>query len=115
MRRLDDAIEWVSGSDAATEAGSERDGFLSYSSEWHTTAYGLGLGFSAIAAVAGQPWILQITIAALGGIGAKRVFKDERVTREIRDEPQYFLPSIVVGAVIGAQVFGVLEVLALLP
>lgn len=36
----------IRGADAATEDESKRDGFLSYSAEWHAFTHGVYLGFT---------------------------------------------------------------------
>lgn len=90
-------LEAVRAAGAPSEDDTDRDGFLSYKSETHSVAYGLGLGAGIAFKLLGVPWVLELIVLSLGGVTAKRRFGDERVWREILDEPQYFGPSIVTG------------------
>lgn len=104
---IDEIVEWVREAGRSREKDSDRDGFLSYAHESHAVGYGLGLGFAVVAAHAGFPFVLFLVLAALGGIQIGRLaFGDARVMEEIREEPQYFLPALLVGAVIAAGIFG---------
>lgn len=89
---------------ALREEDTVRDGFLSYASESHAIGYGLAIGAAIALHLLGVPFVLELVVLALGGVGATRRFKDQRVWKEIRDEPQYFVPSIVVGFVLVALV-----------
>lgn len=81
---------------APSEGSTRRDGFLSYAAETHAIGYGLGLGTAIALRLAGVPYILELTVLALGGVKTARVRLNERVLREIREEPQYFLPAVAV-------------------
>lgn len=94
-------FEWlrrlVGSASAYRESDSERDGFLSYAAETHSVGYGLALGAAIALKLAGVPWVLELVVLSLGGVTAKRKLGNERVWREITDEPQYFLGALVVG------------------
>lgn len=93
-------LDFFRSAGAPTEGDTERDGFLSYSHETHAVGYGLALGAAVALKLAGVPWVLETVILALGGVGAKRRFGNERVWREITDEPQYFMGAFVLGFVV---------------
>lgn len=86
--------------DSRTEAGTERDGVLSYAGEWHALVVGFAVGFAA--AVTGR-WELAgvLAAAALGVEGGKRSGK---AFGEVRSEPWYALGGLVVGVPIGVAV-----------
>lgn len=66
MRKwLTKAKEYLSGADAPTESDSERDGFLSYSAEWHALAIGAFLGVAHL--YTGDPEIVGGAVAILLG------------------------------------------------
>lgn len=93
-------INLVRTAGAYRESDTERDGFLSYAAETHSVGYGLAVGAAIALNLAGVPWVLELVFVALGGVGAKRRFGNERVMREITDEPQYFLGALVLGFVV---------------
>lgn len=90
-------IQAVRSAGSSTESGSDRDGFLSYKSEAHSVGYGLTIGAAIALRLLGVPWVLELVLLSLGGVTAKRRLGNERVWREILDEPQYFGPSILAG------------------
>lgn len=94
-------LDWIRNrineAGAYRESDTERDGFLSYAAESHAIGYGVALGAAVGLSMLGHPEPLAIVIAALGGVGAARKKKNERVWKEIREEFQYFGPSIAVG------------------
>ena len=107
-------VAWVKAAGKSSESDSARDGFLSYAHESHSVGDGVALGFAIVAAHAGFPIVLGAVLTALGGVQASRFrFGNARVMEEITDEPQYFLPSIAVGGVIGAIVFGIVAIPAI--
>lgn len=105
--------EWlrslVRSAGAPSEADTDRDGAFSYKSETHAVGYGLALGVGIALAQAGWPYVLELMLASVGGLGIKRKRRNERVWREITDEPQYFLPMIVVGLLVGTAIASVLS------
>lgn len=90
---------------APGEEATERDGFLSYKSETHAVAYAVGLGF---ALVQPNPWITVLVLGALLVNEGRRWRLDRRVFREIREEPQYFTPTLAISAIQTAWLYGVI-------
>lgn len=88
-------IDFVRGAGAFKESDSKRNGLLSYAGEVHPVAYALGIGF---AATCGILELQLLVAAALGTREAGRYRLNARVLREIRAEPQYFLPVLVPAA-----------------
>lgn len=94
-------ISFLRSAGAASEKDTERDGVLSYAGETHPVAYALGIGF---AATCGILELQLLVAAALGAREAGRYRINQRVLREIRSEPQYFLPVLVPAAGAGIAV-----------
>jgi hypothetical protein len=85
--------------DASTEAGTDRDGVLSYAGEWHALIVGLAAGFVALQT--GFEMLLVVVAAAALGIEAgKRAGSTSTVKAlgEVRREPWYALGGLLVGA-----------------
>lgn len=98
---------------AKDESDTDRDGFLSYKSETHAVGYGLGLGAAVALKLAGVPWVLELVLLSLGGVAGKRRLGNERVMREITDEPQYFVAALMLGFVVVGGVAAALGAVAL--
>lgn len=81
---------------ASSESDSRRDGFASWKGETHPIAYGFALGFLFAAPL---PRLQALAVAAIVCTECARWKLNRRVLAEVRDEPQYFLPSIVVGVI----------------
>lgn len=79
----------------STEEETERDGFLSYSGEWHALTIGFGMGFYA-------PWELQT--AFVGAVIARNKqqiqnhqFNQSGHMKDAKKEPAYTIGGLVVG------------------
>jgi hypothetical protein len=98
------------GLDAPREQDSDRDGFLSYSREWHSLTIGAGAGlvggltFGTPSQPVGLAAVLSVVAVALGLKAATRLRSS--VTAEIRKEPWY-----AIGGVLGLFLLGRLIVL----
>ena len=98
------------GPDAPTERASERDGFLSYASEWHSLTIGAGAGlvggltYGTSMQPVGLTAVLAVVAVALGLKAATKLRSS--VTAEIRKEPWY-----AIGGVIGLFLLGRLIVI----
>lgn len=93
-------LRFIKRRSAGSESDYEYDGAFSYASENHAAIIGLGVGFTA--AVVGQPVVLAAFImAALGieGVELGVTFKSQKVLRELRSEPWYFVGAGLVGYV----------------
>ena len=82
--------------DAPTEEDTERDGFLSYASEWHAAAIGAaaglfgGLSLGSPIEPLGIGAMGAVVVVALGIKGAGRL-KNKTAVRELDAEPWYGL------------------------
>lgn len=89
----------MTGPDAPTEADSSRNGFLSYSSEWHAFAVGSasglvgGLTLATPAETAGLAVMVAVVATALGLSVGKRISR--KAAREVSKEPWYAVGSLV--------------------
>lgn len=102
------------GPDAPRESDTERDGFLSYSREWHSLAVGAaaglvgGLTYSTPTEPVGLAIMGAVVATAFGLQVGKRLSK--KAAREVRKEPWY-----AVGALVVLFVFSTLLKLSPLP
>lgn len=92
--------------DGATEADTERDGFLLYAGEWHALVLGGGAG---LAAGATGNWQLAVVVASAAfGVGAavrsKGTVENPSLPAigEVKQEPWYACAGLLVGTVVGA-------------
>ena len=88
---LDPVAEFLAGADAASESGSERDGLLSYATEWHAAIIGL---FTALSL--GLPGLALIVVTALGLKRWKQI-SNRKAVKELRKEPWYGIGAGGVG------------------
>lgn len=108
---LDPLAEFLAGADAASESDSERDGLLSYASEWHAAILGL---FTALSL--GLPGLGLIVVTALGLKRWKQI-SNRKAVKELQREPWYGIGAAGVGY-LGNHFLGlpkVGEVLLLIP
>lgn len=96
-------VAFVSSMGASSEADSDRDGFASWKGETHPIAYGTALGFLFAAPL---PRLQALALAAVVCTECARWKINGQVLGEIRDEPQYFLPSIVAGVITAYYLHG---------
>ena len=97
---LDPVAEFLAGADAASESDSERDGLLSYASEWHAAIIGLACGLGL-----GVPGVVLITASALG-LKRWEQISNRKALRELRREPLYGICASILGHLVAH--FGVL-------
>lgn len=89
----------MTGPDAPTERASERDGFLSYASEWHSLTIGAGAGliggltFGTPMQAVGLTAMLAVVAVALGLKAAEKLRSS--VTAEVKKEPWYALAGVI--------------------
>jgi len=107
------AIKFFEVHSKSKESQSPRNGFLSYSGEFHSLAIGLAVG--VYAAIQNQPELVAAMLAvALGlGVGSKAVDRLEKALKdsggggfknalsEVRREPWYNLLGLAVGYTVG--------------
>lgn len=79
------------------ESKTERDGLLSYSSEWHSFLLGILFGMVSEHSNYDKP----IKIAAMMAIGEKPNSKAPKKLNEITKEPWYAAAGILIGIAIG--------------
>jgi len=80
-------VDWPTAGGATSESDTERDGFLSYSTEVHATIIGVGAGFAT--ATADVPIVLAaLILVAFGLTSIDRL--NRKVAHEMRREPWYF-------------------------
>lgn len=103
------AIDWLRRRlreiGAKREEETERDSTFSYASEIHAAVYGVGLGF---AFAVPNLWLTYAIVGAFLCGEFYRHVLDRTVLREIKAEPQYFIPAIVFTAVLTAATWGTL-------
>lgn len=99
---IDRLMRLVRGADAPTEAGSERDGVLSYAAEWHALEVGLFVGLS------GQwPLIAALAAFSVGGAAMGQRLRDVQHVRDAAREPGYASAGVVAGLAIHSAAVGV--------
>lgn len=93
----------VSLPDAPTEAGTTRDGFLSYAGEWHALALGLAAGimFGVEGDVDHAVGLVGVALGGKGIEGAKSRIGNSKAASEISSEPWYAAGGVLVGLVFG--------------
>jgi hypothetical protein len=84
--------------DAANESESERDGFLSYSGEWHAVAVGAFFGF--VFAATGTPAVSVFAFLVFSG----KAKASNNHLRDAAKEVAYSGGAFVVFAVVGGLV-----------
>jgi len=84
-------MSFVFGATRSSESGSDRDGLLSYSTEWHAAIIGLGAGLGL-----GVPGVAAITGTALCLTGMKRV-SNRKAVQELVKEPWYGIGGSLIG------------------
>lgn len=88
------------GPDAPRESDTERDGFLSYATEWHSLAIGSasglvgGLTYGTPTEPVGLAIMAAVVATALGLSVGKRLSK--KAAREVSKEPWYAVGALVV-------------------
>lgn len=101
MKHIDRLVRFVKSAGAASEAATDRNGFLSYHAETHAVGLGVAAGFAAVAW--GRESLLSLVYAAAvhGRVGQSDG-KRRRVVKDCRQEPHYCLGGIVMGALLAA-------------
>lgn len=99
MGFVDRVRRFLRGADAGSEAESQRDGLLSYASEWHALLAGGAAG--VVAAFVETPELaVAAAVVALGWAGADR-FRGRGVASELQREPWYGIGGVALGYVLG--------------
>lgn len=96
---IDQGVRLIKQAGAPSEGSYERDGFLSYHAETHAVGAGIGIGFALGAS--GELRLLGgfLTLVLAGNDGV--TLTDKKLTKDIRQEPHYFLGGLVTGALLG--------------
>lgn len=81
--------------DSGTESSTDRDGFLSYATEWHALTLGLALGVSIQSQ--GQLQRASQLVFSMLGLAKTRRSWNKKMLREGKKEPWYFLGGMVIG------------------
>ena len=84
-------MSFVFGASRASESASDRDGLLSYATEWHALIIGLGAGLGL-----GIPGVAVVSATALGLKGMKRI-STRKAVQELVQEPWYGIGGSVIG------------------
>lgn len=87
-------MSFIFGATRSDERFSDRDGLLSYATEWHALIIGLGSGLGL-----GIPGVGAVATAALGLQGSKRI-STRKAIQELTQEPWYGIGGSVIGFVI---------------
>jgi len=85
--------------DATNEEGTERDGVLSYSAEWHAIAVGFGAGFT------GSVELIAPLVAFVLGLGTEQLRRSDHL-KDASREPAYTFAGIAIGLVANALTVG---------
>lgn len=83
----------IFGASRAKERFSDRNGLLSYATEWHALIIGLGSGLGL-----GVPGVAAIVATALGLQGSKRI-SSRKAIEELTSEPWYGIGGSLIGFV----------------
>jgi len=86
-------MSFVFGASRASESASDRNGLLSYATEWHALIIGLGAGLGL-----GIPGVAVVSATALGLKGMKRI-STRKAVQELVQEPWYGIGGAVIGFV----------------
>lgn len=99
IRLIEKIILLIKQAGAPREDTYDRDGFLSYKSESHSVGSGIGIGF--MIGASGRLSILGaiLTLILYGNRGEFVI--DTALIKDILSELHYFLPSLVMGVIIG--------------
>lgn len=102
---------FIFGATRSEERFSDRDGLLSYATEWHAAIIGLGAGLGL-----GIPGVAAITATALGLKVGKRI-STRKAIRELTQEPWYGIGGSLIGWFIQWKLvgFSLLDLLQFFP
>ena len=102
---------FIAGATRSREKYSDRNGLLSYATEWHALIIGLGAGLGL-----GIPGVAAITATALGLKIGKRI-STRKAIEELTKEPWYGIGGSLIGWFIQWKLvgFSLLDLLQLLP
>lgn len=92
---------WLQRASQPTEKATKFDGVLSYATEWHALIIGVTAGFTVEASLPLEVKALVASALGLEQTGGKRVLDHQKVFREVRDEPWYFMTGLFVGLALG--------------
>jgi hypothetical protein len=95
----DDPFDDVELPDRATEEGTDRDGVLSYSGEWHALFIGIGVGLTGAADIAAAFAMFVL------GVGGEK-FRNNGHIRDATKEGAYSFAGVVIGLVLHLFAFG---------
>ena len=87
----DPIATFIAGATRSKEKFSDRDGLLSYATEWHALIIGLGAGLGL-----GVPGVAAITATALGLKVSKKI-STRKAIRELKREPWYGIGGSLIG------------------
>ena len=100
MTLLDRVVSLLKSTSAASEATTDRNGFLSYAAETH--ALGMGLAAGWFVAATGETQLLGVVYgAAVYGRTRGEGQKRSEILNDIATEKHYALGGIVAGALLG--------------
>jgi hypothetical protein len=103
-------MSFIFGATRSKERFSDRDGLLSYATEWHAAIIGLGAGLGL-----GVPGVAAVAATALGLQIGKRI-STRKAIEELQKEPWYGIGGSVIGFGIHRLAgFSLLDVLQFFP